>query len=251
MLVRKHLFYHFYVVGVSWSALLLYSCNSTHQTLFKLIRATTETAFAACAGTTGISDVTFAEALQVNLCLVAILLHCSIRLWESLFLFEQGAAQMHIVGYLLGVSFYLAAPWTVVVRSSYWNARASVEGEVDAGFAAKGLFAAAGFLWASAHQHRCHRLLAGLRKKEEDPGRRYKIPRGDLFEVVSCPHYFTEIVIFFVLVVWIGLDINTVLLLMFVALNLSITARKTHQWYLDRFPQQYPKDRRAIIPYVM
>ncbi|KAK1275718.1 Polyprenol reductase 1 [Acorus gramineus] len=60
----------------------------------------------------------------------------------------------------------------------------------------------------------------------------YVIPHGDWFEIVSCPHYLAEIVIYIgILVASRGLDITIWLLLVFVVSNLSIAAIETHKWY--------------------
>ncbi|RZR76825.1 hypothetical protein BHM03_00001712, partial [Ensete ventricosum] len=90
----------------------------------------------------------------------------------------------------------------------------------------------------------------------------YVIPYGDWFRYVSCPHYLAEIVIliiyFGILVASGGSDITIWLLFMFVVclseLNLSVSnltfaAAETHRWYHRKF-ENYPKTRRAIIPFV-
>ncbi|MDJ0762651.1 MAG: 3-oxo-5-alpha-steroid 4-dehydrogenase [Myxococcota bacterium] len=88
-------------------------------------------------------------------------------------------------------------------------------------------------------------LLRGLRQ----PGQSgYRIPRGGLFKQVSSANYFGE------LVQWAGWAIATwtpagFIFLIWTAANLVPRAWSNHQWYRKQFPE-YPKERRAIIPFL-
>jgi 3-oxo-5-alpha-steroid 4-dehydrogenase 1 len=88
-------------------------------------------------------------------------------------------------------------------------------------------------------------IIRNLRK----PGEKiYKIPYGGMFKYVSCPSYFGEIT------EWIGWAIMTwsfpgLVFAMWTFANLAPRARSTHLWYLKTFPD-YPKDRKALIPFI-
>ncbi len=90
-----------------------------------------------------------------------------------------------------------------------------------------------------------HRLRA-LRR----PGRTdYTIPRGGLFDSISCPNYLGEVV------QWLGWAILTwspagLAFAVFTAANLVPRAVSHHRWYQRTF-REYPRHRRAIIPYVL
>jgi 3-oxo-5-alpha-steroid 4-dehydrogenase 1 len=76
----------------------------------------------------------------------------------------------------------------------------------------------------------------------------YKIPRGGLFEYVSSANYFGE------LVEWTGWAVVTwslpgLAFAVFTAANLIPRARSHHAWYRSHFPD-YPKRRRAILPFI-
>jgi 3-oxo-5-alpha-steroid 4-dehydrogenase 1 len=80
----------------------------------------------------------------------------------------------------------------------------------------------------------------------ENPG--YKIPYGGMFRYLSCPNYFGEIV------TWIGWAVMTwslagLFFVIWTAANLVPRARTNHRWYLEKFPD-YPKERKAIVPYL-
>ncbi|KJH48701.1 3-oxo-5-alpha-steroid 4-dehydrogenase [Dictyocaulus viviparus] len=77
----------------------------------------------------------------------------------------------------------------------------------------------------------------------------YKIPRGGLFEYVSGANFFGEIV------EWIGFavmskSLPSIAFAFFSVCNIGPRAIHHHQWYLEKFPN-YPKDRKAIIPFVL
>ncbi len=90
---------------------------------------------------------------------------------------------------------------------------------------------------------------ATLRRLRRPGGGGYAIPRGGLFEEVSCPNYFGE------LAQWIGWAVLTwspagLAFATFTAANLIPRAVSHHRWYERHFPD-YPRRRRAIIPYLL
>ncbi|HKY92660.1 MAG TPA: hypothetical protein VJM11_16545 [Nevskiaceae bacterium] len=89
-------------------------------------------------------------------------------------------------------------------------------------------------------------MLAALRKPGETG---YKIPRGWLYERVSCPNYLGE------LTIWIGWTIATwslggLAFVLWTAANLVPRALQNHRWYREKFPD-YPPERKAVIPGVL
>ncbi|KAF5185440.1 3-oxo-5-alpha-steroid 4-dehydrogenase [Thalictrum thalictroides] len=88
--------------------------------------------------------------------------------------------------------------------------------------------------------------LSLVKLKGEDGG--YKIPRGGWFEIVSCPNYFGEIVEWFGWTVmiwsWVGFGF-----FLYTCANLIPRAHANDIWYREKF-KEYPKSRKAVIPYV-
>ena len=88
-----------------------------------------------------------------------------------------------------------------------------------------------------------------LRRTTGEEGKRYAIPHGGLFELVSCANYLGEIV------EWTGWAIMTwslpgLTFAVWTAANLIPRALAHHRWYRERFPN-YPDDRKAVIPFVL
>ena len=91
---------------------------------------------------------------------------------------------------------------------------------------------------------------AKLRSLRADGSTGYKIPRGGLYEYVSCPNFLAEIV------EWIGFAIMSwslpgVIYAAWVSLTLFSTGLGTHRWYVEHFGKAYPRNRRAIIPFLI
>ena len=157
------------------------------------------------------------------------------------------------------------------------------------------------FLWGSLHQWRCHVILARLRQAPQSKllqpghkpestvgqhtkhisadagtgedadaitvrGAKYHVPKGDWFELVSCPHFLAEIIIYVGLAlvlhggethihdpVHADIEAGSIMwLVVFTAfLNLAFTAMQTHHWYRQQFGDRYPAHRRAIVPFLL
>ncbi len=77
----------------------------------------------------------------------------------------------------------------------------------------------------------------------------YKIPRGGMYEWVSCPNYLGEII------EWTGWALATwslagLAFAGYTIANLAPRALANHRWYRDRFTD-YPPQRHALVPYLI
>ncbi len=89
-------------------------------------------------------------------------------------------------------------------------------------------------------------ILINLRKPGETG---YKIPQGGLFKFVSCPNMLGE------MTEWLGFAIMVDSLpawsfFLWTAVNLIPRTIDHHKWYLQKFID-YPKRRKAVIPFVL
>lgn len=163
----------------------------------------------------------------------AILIHFAKRSLECLFVHEysgpiDASTVFQITAGYSAVSIYAAylLPWTLK----------QMDALVYVGFVI--------FLIGQFFNFYHHKLLADLRKNAQD----YFIPKGALFEKVTCPHYFFEVL------AWIGIalisrQIDMFLLALMMGSYLTGRSAKASAWYLEKF-SEYPKDRKNIFPYL-
>ncbi|ORZ28934.1 hypothetical protein BCR41DRAFT_344311 [Lobosporangium transversale] len=149
-----------------------------------------------------------------------------LRRWYESWFVEQSSkeAKLHLGHYFVGISFYAAmAPALWVDAYETWSrstTTAIAETKTLTRISWMNVnpwcwMGMALFLWASWHQHRCHVILANLRRPESHEWlmgsrnsagngtnnnnnfQKYKVPFGDWFEYLVTPHYSAEMVIYF------------------------------------------------------
>lgn len=93
---------------------------------------------------------------------------------------------------------------------------------------------------------RADSALLRLRRENESG---YQIPRGGLYEWISCPNYFGEIVEWggFALACW---SLPALVFWLWVLANLAPRALVHHRWYREKF-EDYPAKRRALVPLLL
>ncbi|BDA45211.1 Polyprenol reductase 1 [Coccomyxa sp. Obi] len=203
------------------------------------------------------------------------MLHLTRRLLESVLLFDYPAsARMHFIAYIFGLSYYIVLPLSLLPGSQWerlralsamkdqhlsWSSKLWRSGQAgqlsnlaDATRPAL-LLGICVFVAGNLLQFQSHWILARLRRQLSSQGKKegdYSIPRGGAFELVSCPHYLGEIVIYGGLMIMLGRH-NSLIYIIFcwVVANLLLAAGPTHRWYRGHF-KQYPENRRALIPFL-
>jgi 3-oxo-5-alpha-steroid 4-dehydrogenase 1 len=89
-------------------------------------------------------------------------------------------------------------------------------------------------------------ILRNLRKPGETG---YKIPRGGLFEYVSGANFCAEIFEWFGFAIAAGTP-TALCFAIFTFSNIATRAHSHHQWYLNKFKDDYPSNRKAVIPFI-
>ena len=112
----------------------------------------------------------------------------------------------------------------------------------DPRFIAGAILMATGFLI----NYQADSILRNLRKPGETG---YKIPVGGLYGFISCPNYFGEILEWggWALLTWSPAGLSFAV---WTAANLAPRAFTHHKWYKETF-SDYPKSRRALIPFLL
>ncbi|KAK8167572.1 3-oxo-5-alpha-steroid 4-dehydrogenase-domain-containing protein [Phyllosticta citribraziliensis] len=173
------------------------------------------------------------------------------RLFESTCISKpssSSSSSMWVTHWLLGLFFYAAmsvAVWIEASQTLQAN-HVSTPG-LDVFLDPRALVGTALFHWASVQQHRAHAYLASLKK--------YTLPTDGAFDLVVCPHYSFECVLYFGLAIvaapegqWINKTILCALI--FVAANLGVTAVGTREWYEAKFGKQAVGKRACMVPFV-
>ncbi|XP_027883041.1 polyprenal reductase [Xiphophorus couchianus] len=244
--VPKRWFWHFYAISICWNIfLLLLSFNFIYQ-----LQSYPSWLTGMLEILTG-APSSFGQAPQLSTVLVQLLLcvHSLRRLLECLFVsvFSDGA--MHLVQYLFGLGYYIVLGLTVLCSDRTAKGPGTLLSRSDwicaAGFAL--------FIAASLLQHQSIVLLAGLRKGKS--GRvetlAHRVPEGGWFELVSCPHYFAELLIYVSLGFALGgFSFTWWLVVLYVLFNQALAGQLCHDLYVSKY-ESYPKHRRAFIPFVL
>lgn len=200
-------------------------------------------------------------------------------------------SKMHLAGYVCGLFHYIFLPFMLFDVACGTNSNDS-NVSVDCSIPTKKhyLFCLILCLWGQFEQFQHHLLLSSLRPSKTMTEPEHKIPRGRLFQYVSCPHYLAEITIY-VSFAWMFHEFSSqsdemsscrverlctidllpvllkqqyptsfllilrgwrhVILLFWVGSNLTVTAVRSHRWYLETFPTYHTLKRKAIFPWIL
>ena len=92
-------------------------------------------------------------------------------------------------------------------------------------------------------------LLAIRSTRTRDGKKTYEIPRGGLFEYVSCANYGAEIFEWmgFAIACW---SLPGAAFAFYTFCNIGPRGYRHHQWYQQKFKENYPKSRKAVIPFI-
>lgn len=154
------------------------------------------------------------------------------RLLECLLLEKQNPkALIHISHYIVGILFYV-----IVNCIAFYVFNTPVALSVP--YLVSTIIV---FTGASVYQCLIHAYLTSLVK--------YTLPTFSLFRLVSCPHYLAEIFIYasFLFLTPRTCLLSVCLTVVWVLINLSVSAKQTQVYYQKKFDTTQPY---AIVPYI-
>jgi steroid 5-alpha reductase family enzyme len=93
----------------------------------------------------------------------------------------------------------------------------------------------------------CDAILRRMRSESKE----YRIPNGSVFRFVSTPHYFGEIVEWSGFVLANRFSLASTAFLVYTMANLIPRGIEHHAWYQEVFGDKYPKNRKAVIPFIL
>ncbi|NXT03515.1 PORED reductase, partial [Jacana jacana] len=242
-------FTHFYVVSVLWNGFLLI-CLFRAEFLGGSLPSWIQHVHRAL-GQDSQSEDTDCEHFSALLVLLLLWLHSCRRLAECLWTSVFSSGLIHIVHYCFGLGYYIAVGSTVLCQMPT-NLRNGKGKELSVEICWYHIVGVMMYVWASLHQHRCLVILANLRKSKSGKvvSLSHRVPFGDWFERVSCPHYFAELLIYVSMAVTLGFrNLTWWCVVMYVLCNQALAALLCHEFYQNHF-SSYPKHRRAFIPFV-
>lgn len=177
------------------------------------------------------------------------------RLYECRKLSVYSDAKMNVVHYFFGHSFYFGVGMSVIAEApGFTGSSVSSDIAMSSGFLKwNHVLGVLIFVVASILQNQSHSILANLRKDKKGNvvTLEHTIPRGGLFTFVSCPHYFAEILIYLSMcLVFAGQSMTWCMVCLFVVSNQIIVGLFNHYWYHQTF-KDYPKSRKAVIPFIL
>ena len=86
---------------------------------------------------------------------------------------------------------------------------------------------------------------------KRDSGGVYVIPTGGLFEYISGANFFCEIVEWFGYAVASDFSYPATAFFIMTACNIGPRGMHHHHYYKEKFAAEYPKERKAIIPFLL
>lgn len=161
------------------------------------------------------------EIKIANLCLF---FHSLRRLVESLYVTRFSERKIHIVNISAGLIFYFLTPMTMITSNNGINNDNAI-------------FIYCIVFMLNILQFMCHLELSKLKK--------YTIPRSPLFYFTVTPHYIIEILLYLIYFV-ISFSFGTLLMFLFVFINLTHQIFLTYKWYYENFGEKFYKKYRLF-----
>ena len=173
----------------------------------------------------------------------------------------QSTSKMHLAGYYLGIGHYLLLPFVLLGRNT-----SLMESESTV------IYLGILNLWLQFEQYTHHSILARLRTASRGTSSSlYPLPPFERwFRMVLCPHYLAEICMY---ITWasmippqpewsttpqgdnnkyqplidMGVRYRHWFLVVWVAVNLTVSSVNNYDWYMERYPNQ---SRKALVPFL-
>ncbi|KAI1134191.1 hypothetical protein F5Y05DRAFT_406726 [Hypoxylon sp. FL0543] len=167
------------------------------------------------------------------------------RLYEYVGVLRPSSSPMWFIHWLLGIAFYFCTNISIWIEGSNSIQRSDGRSIEPVVLSYNVIFGVIMFLTSWFLQYRCHSYLSQLKK--------YSLPNEGLFRYLVCPHYTCECALYLSLALVAapeGRLYNRTLIcaVLFVAVNLGVTANGTKKWYSEKFGPEKVQGKSRMIP---
>ncbi|ODQ50796.1 hypothetical protein SAICODRAFT_96256 [Saitoella complicata NRRL Y-17804] len=180
------------------------------------------------------------SSLEVALTWAMMLIQGVRRLCECFFVERPTQARMWIGHYVVGLGFYSAMSLAVWIEGASNVLDPNSSFQISQLVTPKTMLAVALFIGASVRQCTLHAHLASLRPPTSAASKpEYKLPTHPAFLRTVAPHYTAEIGIYAAMVLAnSGSNLTLWCALVWVAVNLSVSATSSREWMIERFGER-------------
>ncbi|KAJ8933464.1 hypothetical protein NQ318_011287 [Aromia moschata] len=247
--VPKSWFKHFYILAVLTYSYIVYLTISTY--IFKKeIPVWFNTLLTLLCGE-GRTAAT--SATKVFIATILMTLQVYRRFYDTQFIsvFAKDV-KINVALYLMGLYHYAACPLAILCEAPKFAAYSTAPDTIALDSTTYlDIFVIVLFIWAWRHQYITSKILGDLRKNKKGDivTNDYKLPKGDWFNYLSCPHQTAEVLMYAAVTVLLHKNITWLFVFAWVLTNQVETMLLSHWWYQEAF-DQFPKSRKALIPYV-
>lgn len=250
--VPKAWFSHFYIFAFLWSLLALFLISTVILTQREAPEFVLRSLDFMCGGHS--HRQVYVDSNTALLGTLLLSLQCARRFYETNFvqIFSK-RSKMNLSHYAVGYVHYFGA-----IVSLLANTAGFVRDSKPAPLSLSNVTVlqatyALIFLFSWLQQYWSNIRLVNLRKNGKTGAIKteaHLLPTGGWFDLISSPHMFFEVVMYYCLADLFTPIRTWKLIFIWVASNQTINALLTHQWYKENF-KDYPKRRHAIIPWLL
>ncbi|XP_053960907.1 polyprenol reductase [Anastrepha obliqua] len=252
MELPKSWFKHFYIFAFTWSMLALFL-------VMKGLLMKTEAPEVVLVFLDFIAGGKTNRYVQVDstcafVATVLMTMQCGRRFYETNFvqIFSKNS-KINWSHYLVGHMHYFGA-----ILALLSNTEGFVRGTLPSAFSFKNIsllqyLCIFIFYISWTQQYKSNMILVNLRKDTksgEVKTERHLLPTGGFFNMISSPHMFFEVVMYVALLGLLPRSVTWLLIFIWVYSNQLMNALLTHKWYKENF-KNYPKNRKALIPFIL
>lgn len=250
--VPKAWFSHFYVFAIAWSLLALFFISTVILNQREAPEFVLRSLDFLCGGRSHRQAHVDSNTALLGTLLLS--LQCARRFYETNFvqIFSKHS-KMNLSHYAVGYAHYFGAVVSLLANTSGFVRNSKPAPLSLSNVSLLQATYVLIFLFSWLQQYWSNIRLVNLRKNEKTGAIKteaHLLPTGGWFNLISSPHMFFEVVMYYCLADLFTPIRTWKLIFIWVASNQTINALLTHQWYKENF-KDYPKRRHAIIPWLL